>query len=61
MGGGFLCITARAKQSTLTKLLAHWDNILEGLKNNPGVDSVYLDFAKVYKLKEAKVLGKVGY
>ena len=57
-------------RSTLTQLLAHWDSILEGLEHGQGVDSVYLDFSKAFdkvetgvllhKLREGKVLGKVG-
>ena len=59
-----------AMRSTLTQLLSHWDSILDGLENGEGVDAVYLDFSKVFdkvetgvllhKLKDAKVLGKVG-
>ena len=61
---------SRALRSTLTQLLSHWDSILEGLEEGEGVDSVYLDFSKAFdkvetgvllhKLKDAKVLGKVG-
>ena len=61
---------SRAMRSTLTQLLSHWDNILDGLENGAGVDCVYLDFSKAFdkvetgvllhKLKDAKVLGKVG-
>ena len=61
---------SRSMRSTLTQLLAHWDSILEGLENGQGVDSVYLDFSKAFdkvetgvllhKLREGKVLGKVG-
>ena len=57
-------------RSTLTQLLTHWDVILEGLEAGEGVDSVYLDFSKAFdkvetgvllhKLKNSKVLGKVG-
>ena len=32
--------------STLSQLLSHWDNILDGLEQGNGVDSVYLDFSK---------------
>ena len=61
---------SRARRSTLTQLLKHWDYILDGLEAGPGVDCVYLDFAKAYdkvetgvllhKLKEVDVLGKAG-
>ena len=57
-------------RSTLTQLLSHWDSILEGLERGEGVDAVYLDFSKAFdkgetgvllhKLKDGKVLGKVG-
>ena len=60
----------RPMRSTLTQLLAHWDVILDGLEGVDGVDSVYLDFSKAFdkvetgvllhKLKDSKVLGKVG-
>ena len=61
---------SRAMRSTLTQLLSHWDSILDGLERGEGVDAVYLDFSKAFdkvetgvllhKLREAKVLGKVG-
>jgi hypothetical protein len=61
---------SRAMRSTLTQLLSHWDNILDGLEQGDGVDCVYLDFSKgfdkvetgvlLHKLRDAKVLGKVG-
>ena len=61
---------SRAMRSTLTQLLSHWDNILDGLEQGDGVDCVYLDFSKAFdkvetgvllhKRKDAKVLGKVG-
>ena len=61
---------SRSRRSTLTQLLAHWDNIIEGLEQGDGVDCVYLDFAKAFdkvetgvllhKLKDGKVLGKMG-
>ena len=61
---------SRAMRSTLTQLLSHWDNILEGLEQGQGVDCVYLDFSKAFdkvetgvllhKLRDGKVLGKVG-
>ena len=61
---------SRAMRSTLTQLLSHWDSILEGLERGEGVDAVYLDFSKAFdkvetgvllhKLKDGKVLGKVG-
>ena len=61
---------SRVQRSTLTQLLSHWDNIIEGLEQGPGVDCVYLDFSKAFnkvetgvllhKLKNGKVLGKVG-
>ena len=61
---------SRAMRSTLTQLLTHWDTILEGLENGEGFDAVYLDFSKAFdkvetgvllhKLRDSKVLGKVG-
>ena len=61
---------SRALRSTLTQLLSHWDSILDGLERGEGVDAVYLDFSKAFdkvetgvllhKLRDAKVLGKVG-
>ena len=61
---------SRATRSTLTQLLSHWDVILAGLEEGGGVDSVYLDFSKAFdkvetgvllhKLRDSKVLGKVG-
>ena len=61
---------SRATRSTLTQLLAQWDVILAGLEEGDGVDSVYLDFSKAFdkvetgvllhKLRDSKVLGKVG-
>ena len=61
---------SRPMRSTLTQLLAHWDAILDGLVDGDGVDIVYLDFSKAFdkvetglllhKLKNSKVLGKVG-
>ena len=61
---------SRAMRSTLTQLLSHWDSILDGLEGGEGVDTVYLDFSKAFdkvetgvllhKLRESKVLGKVG-
>ena len=61
---------SRAMRSTLTQLLSHWDSILEGLEEGEGVDAVYLDFSKAFdkvetgvllhKLRDGKVLGKVG-
>ena len=60
---------SRAMRSTLTQLLTHWDNILEGLEHGAGVDCVYLDFSKAFdkvetgvllhNLRYEKVLGKV--
>ena len=61
---------SRSMRSTLTQLLAHWDAILDGLEEGGGVDVIYLDFSKAFdkvehgvllhKLKDCKVLGKVG-
>ena len=61
---------SRARRSTLTQLLSHWDNIMEGLEQAPGVDCVYLDFSKAFdkvetgvllhKLKNGRVVGKLG-
>ena len=61
---------SRGMRSTLTQLLSHWDSILDGLERGEGVDAVYLDFSKAFdkvetgvllhKLRDGKVLGKVG-
>ena len=61
---------SRAMRSTLTQLLSHFDSILDGLERGEGVDAVYLDFSKAFdkvetgvllhKLRDSKVLGKVG-
>ena len=61
---------SRARRSTLTQLLAHWDSVLDGLESGGGVDYVYLDFSKAFdkvetgvllhKLRDSQVLGKVG-
>jgi hypothetical protein len=57
---------SRGMRSTLT----HWDTILDGLEEGGWVDFVYLDFSQAFdkveygvllhKLKDCKVLGKVG-
>jgi hypothetical protein len=47
---------SRARRSTLTQLLSHWDNIMEGLKQGAGVDCVYLDFSKAFDKVETGVL-----
>ena len=46
---------SRAGRSTLTQLLSHWDNIIEGLENGAGVDSVY----KVNKVETGVHLHKL--
>ena len=61
---------SRATRSTLTQLLCHWESILNGIEEEGGVDSIYLDFSKAFnkvetgvllhKLRDSKVLGKVG-
>ena len=61
---------SRGRRSTLTQLMAHWDSILDGLKDGNGVECVYLDFSKAFdkvetgvllhKLKSSKVLGRMG-
>ena len=61
---------SRAMRSTLTQLMAHYDSILDGLKDGQGVDCVYLDFSKAFhkvetgvllhKLRDSKVLGQIG-
>ena len=61
---------SRAMRSTLTRLMSHWDSILDGLAEGHGVDCVYLDFSKAFdkvetgvllhKLKDSRVLGKMG-
>ena len=61
---------SRALRSTLTQLLTYWDSVLDGLEEGQGVDSVYLDLSKAFdkvetgvllhKLRNAKVLGRVG-
>ena len=47
---------SRARRSTLTQLMAHWDSILDGLKDGHGVDCVYLDFSKAFDKVEIGVL-----
>ena len=61
---------SRARRSTLTQLMAYWDTVLDGLTEGHGVDCIYLDFSKAFdkvetgvllhKLKDSKVLGKMG-
>ena len=61
---------ALSDQLLLNYLPTDWDSVLEGLESGKGVDAVYLDFSKVFdkvetgvllhKLRDGKVLGKVG-
>ena len=55
---------SHSMRSTLTKLLSHWESILEGLENGEGVDAVYFDFSKAFDKVETGVLlhmaGMVG-
>ena len=39
---------SRSLRSILTQLLAYWDSVLEGLEEDDGVDSIYLDFSKAF-------------
>ena len=60
---------SRSRRSTLTQLLSHWDNILEGLEKGDGVDCVYLDYSKAFdkvetgvllhKMRDGKIRGKI--
>ena len=53
---------SRSGRSTLTQLLSHWDNIMEGLEQGDGVDCVYLDFAKAFdKVETGVLLHKLRY
>ena len=38
----------RHGHSCLSELLAHYDQILNELENNNGIDTIYLDFAKAF-------------
>ena len=38
----------RAQRSTLTQLLAYWDNVLECLEKGETVDVIYTDFSKAF-------------
>ena len=53
---GLLPDGQHGSRTTLTKLLSHWDNILDGLEQGDGVDSVYLDFSKAFDNVETGVL-----
>ena len=45
-----------AKRSTLTQLLAHWDQIIDLLEQGFTVDVIYTDFAKAFDKCETNVL-----
>lgn len=59
----------RSNFSTVTQLIQHFDDIIEGLEHNDCVDIIYLDFAKAFdkvdhtlllkSLAEVGVIGKV--
>ena len=38
----------RAGRSTLTQLLAHFEDIYEGLNNDVDTDSIYLDYSNAF-------------
>ena len=60
----------RRGRSCLSQLLAHYENILEGIKEGHNVDVIYLDFAKAFdkvdhgillhKLRNLGICGKLG-
>ena len=50
----------RAGRSCLTQLLAHFDDILENLRQNSDTDSIYLDYAKAFdKVDHALLIKKL--
>ena len=61
---------SRAGRSTISQMLEHYDEILEGLENNYNVDVVYIDFSKAYdkvdlgilthKIRNMGFMGKLG-
>ena len=46
----------REKRSTLTQLLAHWDQVIDLLEQGLTVDVIYTDFAKAFDKCETNVL-----
>ena len=46
----------REQRSTLTQLMAHWDQVLDLLEQGQTVDVIYTDFAKAFDKCETKVL-----
>lgn len=61
---------SRAGRSTISQMLEHYDEILEGLENGYNVDVVYIDFSKAYdkvdlgilthKIRNMGFMGKLG-
>ena len=46
----------RQQRSTLTQLLAHWDQVLDILEHGEAVDVIYTDFSKAFDKCETNVL-----
>ena len=46
----------RAKRSTLTQLLSHWDEVIELMEKGLTVDVIYTDYAKAFDKCETNVL-----
>ena len=46
----------RSGRSCLTQMLAHFDDIYQGLCNNEDTDSIYLDYAKAFDKVDHKLL-----
>ena len=46
----------RKGRSTLTKLLAHFDNVLTGLLDGEDTDAIYLDYAKAFDKVDYELL-----
>ena len=38
----------RSKRSTISQLLAHYENIINGMEDNSNVDVILLDFQKLF-------------
>ena len=46
----------RSGKSTLTQLLAHFDNVYESLLNNDDMDVIYLDYSKAFDKVDHRIL-----
>ena len=61
---------SRSGRSTVSQMLSHYDQILEGLSDGANIDVVYIDFSKAYdkvdlgilshKIKELGFEGNLG-